>query len=189
MTPSSAEHDSSDADGRAANRDHEVNRPEIPGFLTGMGFDAHRFAPEGSPRPLRLACLTWPGTGVEADSDGDVAVHALADAFLSAARLGDIGGLVGVGARSRGAGMSGEELLRTCVAELVRHGLRPVQASVVVIGNRPRIGSRRTEAEDVMSRVAGCRISLTATTTDGMGFTGRGEGLAAMATAMVSAGE
>lgn len=183
MTAESAARGSSDANERAA------NHPEPSGFLTGIGFDAHRFASEGSPRPLRLACLTWPGTGVEADSDGDVAVHALADALLSAAHLGDIGGLVGVGARSRGAGMSGGELLRLCVAELVRHGLRPVQASVVVIGNRPRIGSRRVQAEDAMSRAAGCRVSLTATTTDGMGFTGRGEGLAAMATAVVSVGE
>lgn len=158
-------------------------------FMTGLGFDAHRFAPDGSDRPLRLACLTWTGTGVEADSDGDVAVHALVDALLSAAHLGDIGGLVGVGARSRGAGMSGENLLRICVEELARHGLRPAQASVVIIGNRPHVGPRRAEAEAAMSRAAGCRVSLTATTTDGMGFTGRGEGLAAMATAVVNAGE
>ncbi|NEG89370.1 2-C-methyl-D-erythritol 2,4-cyclodiphosphate synthase [Bifidobacterium aerophilum] len=151
----------------------------------GQGFDAHRFAEPGSQRQLWLAGLLWDGIGIEGDSDGDVAAHALIDALLSAAHLGDIGMLFGVGARSAGAGRHGEAMLRDTVAYLREHGFEPDSASVALIGNRPKIGPRRIEAERVLSDAVGCQVSLTATTTDGMGFTGRGEGVAAIATAIV----
>lgn len=151
----------------------------------GQGFDAHRFAESSSSRPLHVACLSWPGAGIEGDSDGDVAAHALIDALLSAAGLGDIGSLFGVGADSEGAGMQGRVMLKRTVAYLHDHGFMPVSASVVVIGNRPKIGPRRSEAVQAMSEAVGCPVSLTATTTDGMGFTGSGDGIAAIANALV----
>ena len=153
----------------------------------GMGFDAHRFARDA--RPLWLACLQWEGTGIEGDSDGDVAAHALIDALLSAAGLGDIGTLFGVGGDSAGACQHGGPMLERTVAVLHQHHVMPVNASVVLIGNRPRIGSRRMEAERMMSQAVGCPVALSATTTDGMGFTGTGEGIAAMATVMVTIAE
>jgi len=171
----------------------------------GQGFDAHRFASHdaGKPlwlfffcsgggcsrwhgeKPLWLACLRWDGDGIEGDSDGDVAAHALIDALLSAAGLGDIGMLFGVGSDSAGAGKHGDEMLRATVAYLRAHGMRPVSASVVVVANRPKIGKRRDEAQQALSHAIGCEVSLTATTTDGMGFTGSGEGIAAIASALV----
>lgn len=160
----------------------------------GQGFDAHRCIgaevsgahPE---RELWLAGLQWDAEGfcIEGDSDGDVAVHALIDAFLAAAGLGDIGSLFGVGKTSRGAGMHGADMLRDTVEHLRSHGYTPQSASVVIIGNRPKIGPRRAQAAAVLSQIAGCPISVTATTTDHMGFTGRGEGVAAIANALVDA--
>ena len=137
----------------------------------GQGFDAHRFASHDAGKPLWLACLRWDGDGIEGDSDGDVAAHALIDALLSAAGLGDIGMLFGVGSDSAGAGKHGDEMLRATVAYLRAHGMRPVSASVVVVANRPKIGKRRDEAQQALSHAIGCEVSLTATTTDGMGFT------------------
>lgn len=154
-------------------------------ILIGQGFDAHRFAKSGRDRPLWLACLKWPGDGIEGDSDGDVAAHALIDALLAAAHLGDIGTLFGVGADSDGAGMHGDAMLRTTVEYLHDHGFEPMSASVVIVGNRPKIGPRRLEAQRALSDAVGCMVSLSATTTDGMGFTGAGEGLAALANALV----
>lgn len=151
----------------------------------GQGFDAHRFASHDSGKPLWLACLLWDGDGIDGDSDGDVAAHALIDALLSAANLGDIGTLFGVGASSEGAGKHGDEMLRATVERLRANGVRPVSASVVVIANRPKIGRRRSEACAALSAAIGCEVSLTATTTDGMGFTGSGEGIAAVANALV----
>ena len=148
----------------------------------GQGFDAHRFASRDAGKPLWLACLRWDGDGIEGDSDGDVAAHALIDALLSAARLGDIGTLFGVGSQSDGAGKHGAEMLQTTVDYLNEHGMRPSSASVVVIA---KIGKRREEAEWALSEAVGCDVSLTATTTDGMGFTGSGEGVAAIANALV----
>ena len=124
--------------------------------------------------------LRWDGDGIEGDSDGDVAAHALIDALLSAAGLGDIGMLFGVGSDSAGAGKHGDEMLRATVAYLRAHGMRPVSASVVVVANRPKIGKRRDEAQQALSHAIGWP-----TTTDGMGFTGSGEGIAAIASALV----
>lgn len=154
-------------------------------MFIGQGFDAHRFADSDSDRPLWLAGLLWDGAGIEGDSDGDVAAHALIDALLSASHLGDIGTLFGVGADSAGAGRHGADMLAQTVHYLHEHGYMPVSASVAIIGNRPKIGPHRAEAEAALSAAVGCRVSLTATTTDHMGFTGRGEGIAAIATALV----
>ena len=151
----------------------------------GLGFDAHRFADARNPRPFFLACLEWEGNGVEGDSDGDVAVHALIDALSSATGLGDIGTLFGVGADSRGAGMRGEAMLRETLRLVHAHGFEPVSMSISIIGNQPKIGCRRDEAQQRMSQICGCPVGITATTTDGMGFTGRGEGLAAIASVLV----
>lgn len=163
-------------------------------MLIGQGFDAHRFAEAGSSRPLWLAGLLWPVPqgadparyeGIEGDSDGDVAAHALIDALLSASGLGDIGSLFGVGTDAHGAGMHGDAMLRETVSFMRAHGYEPCSASVAIIGNRPKIGPRRIEAVTALSEAVGCRVSVTATTTDRMGFTGRGEGIAAIASALV----
>lgn len=153
----------------------------------GQGFDAHRFASDDAPRELWLAGLHWDGegNGIEGDSDGDVAAHALIDALLAAAGLGDIGALFGVGVDAHGAGMHGADMLRETVAYLREHGFAPASASVAIVGNRPKIGRRRDEAAAALAEAVGCPVSVTATTTDRMGFTGRGEGLAAIATALV----
>ena len=152
----------------------------------GQGFDAHRFS--GDPgRELWLAGLLWSGEGpgIEGDSDGDVAVHALVDALLSAADLGDIGSLFGVGPASLGSGMHGLDMLSRTVAYVRRHGCSPQSASVVVVGNRPKIGRRRVQAQRVLGEALGCPVSVTATTTDHMGFTGSGEGVAAIANCLM----
>ncbi|KFI71673.1 2-C-methyl-D-erythritol 2,4-cyclodiphosphate synthase [Bifidobacterium merycicum] len=169
------------------------------GMRIGQGFDAHRFVSVDSgdggcdgdgpatARELWLAGLRWDdgSVAIEGDSDGDVAVHALIDAFLAASGLGDIGSLFGVGKDSCGAGMHGADMLRDTIDYLRSHGFVPCSASVAIIGNRPKIGPRRAEAATVLSDIAGCPVSVTATTTDHMGFTGRGEGIAAIANALV----
>ncbi len=154
----------------------------------GQGCDAHRFAGSDSGRDMWLAGLRWDDehAGLEGDSDGDVAVHALIDALLAAAGLGDIGSLFGVGADAHGAGMHGADMLRETIDYLHAHGAVVQSASITIVGVRPKIGPRRAEAVAVLSRLVGCPVSLTATTTDRMGFTGRGEGLAALATALVN---
>lgn len=148
----------------------------------GLGVDVHAF---DDASPCRVGLLDFPGEpGLSGHSDGDAVAHAVCDALLSAGGLGDIGGRFGT-ADPQYAGATGDVFVRGAVALLADAGLVPVSVTVQVIGNRPRIGRRRDEMQDALSVVVGAPVAVSGTTTDGLGFTGRGEGLAAIATALV----
>jgi 2-C-methyl-D-erythritol 4-phosphate cytidylyltransferase/2-C-methyl-D-erythritol 2,4-cyclodiphosphate synthase len=151
---------------------------------TGIGTDVHRFAPDAT-TPLYLGTILWPGEiGLEGHSDGDSIAHALVDSLLSAAGLGDIGSNFGVD-RPEYSGANGSVFIQGALDLLHDAGWEVVNVSVQLIGNKPKMAPRRVEVESALSELVGAPVTVGATTTDGLGFLGSSEGVAAVATALI----
>lgn len=150
---------------------------------TGIGIDVHAFGDPGT--ELWIAGLYWPGErGLSGHSDGDVVAHAAADALFSASGTGDLGSNFGVD-RPDMKGASGVRILREAAAIVREAGFEIGNVAVQLVGNKPKFAPRREEANQVLTEAAAAPVTVTATTTDALGLTGRGEGVAAIATALV----
>jgi 2-C-methyl-D-erythritol 2,4-cyclodiphosphate synthase len=172
-----------------AARSKETPMPATNLPLVGIGVDVHAFATEADlevePRPMRLAGLDWPGqSGLLGHSDADVVAHAACNALFSAAGLGDLGSNFGTD-QPEWKGAAGLVLLAEAARRVREAGLHIGNIAVQLIGQRPKLGPRRAEAEAVLSEAVGAPVRVSAATTDGLGFTGRGEGLTAIATALL----
>ena len=155
----------------------------VPVPRIGIGVDVHPFADDD--RTLSLAGLTWPGEpGLAGHSDADVAAHAACDALFSAAGVGDLGTHFGTD-RPELAGATGVTLLAQAAQVVTEAGYVIGNIAIQIVGNKPKLGPRREEAQAVLSAAVAAPVSVSATTTDGLGMTGRGEGIAAIATAIV----
>ncbi len=154
-------------------------------YKVGIGVDAHAFTANKN-RKLSLAGLIWEDEiGLDGHSDGDVASHAICDALLSAADLGDLGSNFGV-AEAKYEGATGAQMLSESLARVKDAGFKIENVSVQIVGNRPKIAPRRAEAISALSKaLSGAKVSVSATSTDGLGFTGEGKGLSAIATALL----
>ena len=151
---------------------------------TGSAIDVHAFSGDES-KPLQLACLTWEGErALEGHSDADVAAHAVADALLIASGIGELGTVFGTD-KPEWQGASGEALLIEAVRLVRADGWDISNATVQIIAQRPRFAPRKAEAEAAMSAVVGAPVSVAATTTDHLGFLGREEGIAALASVLL----
>ena len=159
-----------------------VSTGSTAGFRTGVGIDVHAY---DAAEPLWLGGLYWPDeVGLSGHSDGDAMCHAICDALLSAAGLGDIGSRFGT-SDPRFAGAHGDVFLTETVAVVTGAGYSISNVSVQLVANTPRLGERRSEIEAHLTQVVGAPVSVAATTSDGLGFTGKGEGVACVATALV----
>jgi 2-C-methyl-D-erythritol 4-phosphate cytidylyltransferase/2-C-methyl-D-erythritol 2,4-cyclodiphosphate synthase len=155
------------------------------GFRTGIGTDVHRFT-EDADKPLSLGTIIWPGErGLDGHSDGDAVSHAIVDALLSAAGLGDIGSNFGVD-RPEFSGANGKVFLEGALDLIGKAGFKVENVAVQIIGNRPKVAPHRAAVESALQSILGAPVSLGATTTDGLGFLGNTEGVAAVATALLA---
>jgi 2-C-methyl-D-erythritol 4-phosphate cytidylyltransferase/2-C-methyl-D-erythritol 2,4-cyclodiphosphate synthase len=171
-------------DGHKITYSHDLNSRSGAQTFTGIGTDTHRFT-DDSTKKLYLGTVEWSGErGLDGHSDGDAVSHAIVDALLSAAGLGDIGSQFGVD-RPEFAGANGAVFLNATRDLLAEKGFSIGNVSVQIIGNRPKVAPHRERTEKALSGILSCPVAVSATTTDGLGFLGNSEGVAAVASALV----